>query len=81
MTIFSNPKQELFVLADNDDYIIFSNEILEGKKYPTKYFVISSNAKFIYALNVYGTESPEYIKDTAKIKLEESNFSCLRKNI
>jgi hypothetical protein len=77
----SMPKQELFVLADNDDYIIFSNEILEGKKYPTKYFVISSNAKFIYALNVYGTESPEYIKDTAKIKLEESNFSCLRKNI
>ena len=77
----SMPKQELLVLEDNDDYIIFSNKISVDKKYPTKYFIISSNAKFIYDLNVHGTESPEYIKNTAKVKIEKSNFNCLKKNI
>ena len=77
----SMDKQELLILEDNDDYIVFSNKISTGKKFPTKYFIISSNAKFIYYPNVHGTESPEYIKNTATIKIDKSNFNCLKKNI
>jgi len=75
------PKQELIVLEDREDYIIFSNNISVGKKYPTKYFIISANAKFVVDLNLYGTESPDYIKINAKNKIQNSNFNCLKKNI
>ena len=76
----SMAKQELLVLEDNEKYIIFSNKITKDHKYPTNYFIISSNTKFVHETNMYGTESPEYIKNTAKVKIEKSNFNCLRKN-
>ena len=75
------PKQELIVLEDREDYIIFSNNISVGKKYPTKYFIISANAKFVVDLNLHGTESPDYIKINAKKKIQKSNFNCLKKNM
>jgi len=75
------PKQELLVLEDNDDYIIISNKVTADKKYPTKYFIISGDKKFVYNSNVHGTESPEYMKNTAKVKIRKSNFNCLKKNI
>ncbi len=76
----SMAKQELLILEDNEKYIIFSNKITKDHKYPTNYFIISSNTKFVHETNMYGTESPEYIKNTAKVKIEKSNFNCLRKN-
>ena len=72
-------KQELMVLEDLDDYLIFSNKISSNKKYPTKYFIISENAKFVYEFHVTGTESPEYIMANAQTKILESSYGCKRK--
>ena len=71
-------KQELMVLKDLDDYLIFSNKISSNKKYPTKYFIISENAKFVYEFNVPGTESPDYIMSNAQTKILESSYGCKR---
>ena len=71
-------KQELMVLKDLDDYLIFSNKISSNKKYPTKYFIISENAKFVYEFHVAGTESPEYIMANAQTKILESTYVCKR---
>ena len=71
-------KQELMVLEDLDDYIIFSNKISSNKKYPTKYFIISENAKFVYEFHVYGTESPDYIINNARTKILKSSNGCKR---
>ena len=77
----SMAKQELLVLEDNEKYIIFSNKITKDHKYPTNYFIISSNTKFVHETNMYGTESPEYMKNTAEVKIKNSIFNCLKKNI
>lgn len=74
-------KQELLVLEDNDNYIIFSNKITKDQQYPTNYFIISSNARFVHETNINGIESPEYIKNTANDKIKKSNFNCLKRNI
>ena len=74
-------KQELLVLEDNDNYIIFSNKITKDQQYPTNYFIISSNARFVHETNINGIESPEYIKNTANNKIKKSNFNCLKRNI
>ena len=74
-------KQELLVLEDNDNYIIFSNKIAKDQQYPTNYFIISSNARFVHETNINGIESPEYIKNTANDKIKKSNFNCLKRNI
>ena len=71
-------KQELMVLEDLDDYLIFSNKISSNKKYPTKYFIISENAKFVYEFHVYGTESPDYIINNAQTKILNSSYRCKR---
>lgn len=77
----SMTKQELLVLEDNDNYIIFSNKITKDQQYPTNYFIISSNARFVHETNINGIESPEYIKNTANDKIKKSNFNCLKRNI
>ena len=77
----SMTKQELLVLEDNDNYIIFSNKIAKDQQYPTNYFIISSNARFVHETNINGIESPEYIKNTANDKIKKSNFNCLKRNI
>ena len=77
----SMAKQELLVLEDDENYIIFSNKIGKDHEYPTNYFIISSDTKFVHETNMYGTQSPEYIKNTAKVKIKKSNFNCLKKNI
>jgi len=71
-------KQELMVLKDLDDYLIFSNKISSNKKYPTKYFIISENEKFVYEFHDSGTESPDYIMSNAQTKILESSYGCKR---
>ena len=71
-------KQELMVLEDLDNYLIFSNKISSNKKYPTKYFIISENAKFVYEFHVHGIESPDYIINNAQTKILESPYGCRR---
>ena len=72
------PKQELMVLKDLDNYLIFSNKISSNKINPTKYFIISDNTKFVYEFNVHGTESPDYIINNAQTKILESPHVCKR---
>ena len=71
-------KQELMVLKDLEDYLIFSNKISSNKKYPTKYFIISENEKFVYEFHDSGTESPDYIMSNAQTKILESSYGCKR---
>lgn len=75
----SLPKQELIILEDTDEYIIFSNKVTKGQNYPTKYFAIFVDGKFLYLENIQGTESPEYIKNTLDIKISKSEHICVKK--
>lgn len=75
----SLPKQELIILEDTDEYIIFSNKVTKGQNYPTKYFAIFVDGKFLYLENIQGTESPDYIKNTLDIKISKSNHMCVKK--
>ena len=69
-------KQNLYVLDDKEEYIIFSTQTSENKKFPLHYFIISKNGKFYHFNNVYGTESPEYIIVNAKKRISETKFLC-----
>lgn len=77
--IKSMPKQELIILEDTDEYIIFSNKVAKGQNYPTKYFAIYVDGKFLYLENIQGTESPDYIKNTLDIKISKSEHICVKK--
>ena len=69
-------KQNLYVLTDIDEYIIFSTQTPKNKKFPLHYFIISKEGKFYHFNNVYGTESPEYIIANANKKINETKFTC-----
>ena len=69
-------KQNLYVLDDKEEYIVFSTQTSENKKFPLHYFIISKNGKFYHFNNVYGTESPEYIIVNAKKRISETKFLC-----
>ena len=75
----SLPKQELIILEDTDEYIIFSNKVTKGQNYPTKYFAIFVDGKFLYLENIQGTESPDYIKNTLDAKISKSKHMCVKK--
>jgi len=75
----SLPKQELIILEDTDEYIIFSNKVTKGQNYPTKYFAIFVDGKFLYLENIQGTESPDYIKNTLDTKISKSKHMCVKK--
>lgn len=69
-------KQNLYVLTDIDEYIIFSTQTPKNKKFPLHYFIISKEGKFYHFNNVYGTESPEYIIANAGKRVNETKFNC-----
>ena len=71
-------KQNLYVLTDINEYIIFSTQTPKNKKFPLHYFIISKEGKFYHFNNVYGTESPEYIIANANKKIDETKFTCLK---
>ena len=69
-------KQNLYVLTDIDEYIIFSTQTTKNKKFPLHYFIVSKEGKFYHFNNVYGTESPEYIIANASKRVNETKFTC-----
>ena len=69
-------KQNLYVLVDDKDYIVFSTQTSKNKNFPLHYFIISKDGKFYHFNNTYGTESPEYIIANAKKKINETKFYC-----
>ena len=69
-------RQELYVISDKENYIIFTTRTEEGKKFPTHYFIIGKDGSFVLDKNVYGTDSPNYIISNAASKLVKSSFKC-----
>ena len=69
-------KQNLYVLADKEEYLIFSTMTHKGKKYPTNYFIINKDGFFVHEKNIYGTESPNYIIINAQNKISKSIYKC-----
>ena len=71
-------RQELLVLEDLDEYIFFSNKPTAIKKYPSKFFLISDNAKFLYIKNFNGKKSPDYFEKNIQDKIYQSSHKCKR---
>ena len=69
-------KQELIVIRDLDQFIMFSSKTPKGKNFPTNYFLIADNKKFVYEENIFGTDSPEYLINNAENKIKQSNNFC-----
>ena len=69
-------KQNLYVLKDTEDYIIFSTHTPKNMKFPLHYFIIGKNGVFYHFNNVYGTESPEYIFSNAEKFINSSSHLC-----
>ena len=69
-------QQNLYVLKDIEDYIIFSTQTPENMKFPLHYFIIAKKGAFYHFNNVYGTESPEYIIANAEKNINSSNYTC-----
>ena len=69
-------QQNLYVLKDIEDYIIFSTQTPKNMKFPLHYFIIEKNGAFYHFNNVYGTESPEYIITNAEKNINSSNYLC-----
>ena len=69
-------QQNLYVLKDIEDHIIFSTQTPENMKFPLHYFIIEKNGAFYHFNNVYGTESPEYIIANSKKNINSSNYTC-----
>jgi|TARA_B100001741_G_scaffold266656_1_gene232532 hypothetical protein len=71
-------RQELLVLEDSDEYLYFSNKPKGIKKFPNKYFLINSDAKFILNLNIDEKIDPDISKKEMFKKIKNTNFFCSR---
>ncbi len=71
-------RQELLILKDIDSYLYFSNKPKGIKKYPTKYFFINSEAKFISATNIEKKKNPEFFLEMMIEKIDKSLSVCKR---
>tara|TARA_B100000902_G_scaffold398196_1_gene464161 strand:- start:406 stop:1239 length:834 start_codon:yes stop_codon:yes gene_type:complete len=69
-------KQNLLILKDTEDYIVFSTQTSSNMEFPLHYFIISNKGAFYHFNNVFGTESPKYIMTNAMKKISESNYFC-----
>ena len=71
-------RQELLVLKDLNEYIFFSNKPKAIKKYPSNFFIISDDAKFLYIKNFNGKKSPDYFEKNIQDKIYQSSHKCKR---
>ena len=71
-------RQELLILKDLDSYLYFSNKPKGIKKYPTKYFFINNEAKFISAANIDEKKDPEFFLGKMIEKIDKSLSVCKR---
>jgi len=72
------PAQELFVLADEDEFKIMSTAPEKGYHYPRHYFTIYNNQAFGYDKRLSGTESPQYIFNKAQSKRHSKDNRCYK---
>ena len=69
-------RQELLVLEDFEEYLLFSNKPFSLPAYPKKYFLISKNAKFIIYKNT--DKSPDEFSKNIPQLLQKTAFRCKR---
>ena len=71
-------RQELLVLEDLNEYIFFSDKPKDFKKYPSNFFLVSDDAKFIYIKNFNGKKSPDYFRENIQDRIYQSSYKCKR---
>ena len=71
-------RQEMLVLEDFNEYIVFSNKPKDIKKLPSRYFLISSDTKFLYEMNFRETNTPKDFTKNLNSKMIRSKFLCKR---
>ena len=71
-------RQELLVLEDLNEYIFFSDKPKDIKKYPSNFFLVSDDAKFIYIKNFNGKKSPDYFRENIQDRIYQSSYKCKR---
>ena len=71
-------RQELLILKDLHNYLYFSNKPKGIKKYPTKYFVINNEAKFISEANIDEKKDPDFFLNKMIEKIDNSLSKCER---
>ena len=71
-------RQELLILEDSDKYLYFSNKPKGINKFPSKYFLINSDAKFIINLNIDEKIDPDISKKKMFKKINNTDFFCSR---
>ena len=69
-------RQELLVLEDFEEYLLFSNKPFSLPAYPKKYFLISKNAKFVVYKNP--DKSPDEFSKNIPQLLKKTAFRCKR---
>ena len=69
-------RQELLVLEDFEEYLLFSNKPFSLPAYPKKYFLISKNAKFVVYKN--SDKSPDEFSKNIPQLLKKTAFRCKR---
>ena len=69
-------RQELLVLEDFEEYLLFSNKPFSLPAYPKKYFLISKNAKFVVYKNP--DKSPDEFSKNIPQLLQKTAFRCKR---
>lgn len=69
-------RQELLVLEDFEEYLLFSNKPFSLPAYPKKYFLISKNAKFVVYKN--SDKSPDEFSKNIPQLLQKTAFRCKR---
>ena len=74
----SMKRQEMLVLEDFNEYIVFSNKPKEIKKFPSRYFLISSDKKFLYEMNFRETNTPQDFTKNINSKMIKTKFLCKR---
>ena len=71
-------RQEMLVLEDLNEYIVFSNKPKDIKKFPSRYFLISSDKKFLYEMNFRETNTPDDFTKNINNKMIKTRFLCVR---
>lgn len=71
-------RQEMLVLEDLNEYIVFSNKPKDIKKFPSRYFLISSEKKFLYEMNFRETNTPDDFTKNINSKMIKTRFLCGR---
>lgn len=73
-------KQELIVIKENDEFLFFATQIKKDKKFPSEYFIISKEGKFLFYENYLNEDVEKLISNQIKENVDNSKFKCEKIN-